>query len=402
MQAVSCSRQPQIPAIADAYKHTHKHTQTLLTYTVEAITRDVHARMTNIYSVVGLLHASRQGVDKPCQMVDVSELREENRALGEESHSYKERAFQQRLMETSLRHKMETVETVRYLDTKQTVRWQTLPHFLQNETCTCTINCVAAVGNTTVATYWTGSDIYTLEKGSAEWTTHKGLEVDRPIRNVFSYQDTCYVAAGSRGNNDKSIYTWSLDSHAWHHVTDMPEYLRNNIHFSLVRKDDHIYMLGGLNGRQPLNTAAVYEIKSDKWHPLPNMPFTSFLCSAVFINKTLYVAGGRTKHSSGKFKAVTEVAALDMNEPKWRNITQLNSGHATVTALHDKLIATGGESLDGHVVNNVEVFDTISGQWLPLPPMGASHYYHGVCVTENSDLVVVGGYGSLKCEYLNL
>ena len=160
-------------------------------------------------------------------------------------------------------------------------------------------------------------------------------------------------------------------------------------------------MLGGLNGRQPQSTATVYDMKSSRWQPLPSIPFTSFLCSSVFINKTLYVAGGRTKNSSS-YTPVTSVAALDMNESIWRPITSLNFGQATVTALHDRLIATGGESCDGHAVYNVEVFDVVSKQWLPLPAMAASRYHHGACVTENNHLVVVGGYSSAKCESLKV
>lgn len=355
---------------------------------------------TSLLEIAGAPLSGRQTSDnQACKTGDASEViaREECQTLSGEDHNYKEKEQEHRLIETSLRHKLEIVESVRYLDTEQTVTWKALPHFLPNETCT--VNCVAAVGNATVATHWTGTDLCTLKKEETEWTTHKGSQLSKPIRNVFSYKNTCYVAAG---DEDKSIYTWDLVSHAWQHVTSMPKDLRNNIHFSLVTKDNHIYMLGGLNGCQPLNTAMDYDINSDTWCSLPNIPFTSFLCSAFFIDNILYVTGGRTKHCTGKFKAAMAVAALDMNEPMWRSITELNHRHASVTALHNRIIATGGESLDGHVVSNVEMFDTISSQWLPLPAMDAAHYYHGVCAMEDNSLVVVGGYGNLKCEYLRL
>ena len=277
-----------------------------------------------------------------------------------------------------------------------TVR-KTLPQLPQNKTST--VNCVAAVGNTTVATYCNASDMYNFEIGSEEWTVQEGFKFQGAINNVFSNQNACFVAAESTDYH--KIFRWSLDSHTLHPITDIPEHFRHGTHSGMITNDEYIYTLGGLHGRQPLDTATVYDMKSEKWRPLPNMPFTSFFCSSAFINNTLYVAGGRTENSSGTYMPVTEVAALHLNESNWRKITELNSGQASVTALQDRLIATGGESRDGHAVSNVDVFDVISGQWLPLSHMTASRCRHGVCVTENNNLVAVGGAGSLTCETLH-
>ena len=41
----------------------------------------------------------------------------------------------------------------------------------------------------------------------------------------------------------------------------------------------------------------------------------------------------------------------------------------------------GGDSRDGHAATSLKVFDVISGQWLLLLRMAASHYDHDVCAT---------------------
>ena len=256
---------------------------------------------------------------------------------------------------------------------------------------------MAAVGNTIVAGNCPGTDLYALEDGNEEWITHEGLH--GPICNVFSNQNSCYVAAGRH----KKIFQWNVDTHTWYPITDIPTQLsRGIVLFSLVASDEHIYMLGGWLNGQAVNRAFVYDMKSDTWHPLPNTPFTSCFCSSVLINNTLYVAGGATINSSGMTVPVGEVSALTLNESNWRRLTPLTYGGARVTALYERLIATGGESLDGHASNHVEVFDVISDQWLPLPHMTTPRCLHGVCVTENNSLAAVGGFIRTECEILKL
>ena len=335
-----------------------------------------------------------------------------------------------------------------FMQNREAVKWSVLPRLTCNESHT--INRVAAVGNTIVAGHCLGSNLYTLDNDGAEWVTHEGSTSRGVISSVFSYQNACYVAASK--DHKMSLYKWYADPNTWCPITDMPTQnvttFGASIASSVVASDEHIYVLGGLHASplsffgfqsciqphntasvlnlksetwqplpsmpftreaesmfdvQALNTAVVYDMKSDKWQPLPNMPFTAWECSSALIDNTLYVAGGATRGTSHVFLSVSEVAVLPLNESKWKKLTPLKYGSATVTGLHDKLIATGGESLDDRTqaVCNVEVFDTTSNKWLPLPNMTAPRCFHGICITENNSLAVVGGQKTTECEILN-
>ena len=272
-----------------------------------------------------------------------------------------------------------------------------MPHLTHNEWWT--VNCVAAVGNTIVTGYYSGSDLYTLDLDNAgdesEWViSYEGLH--GPILNVFSCQSSCYVAAGW----DQKIYKWNMKSDTWQPIAGIPtQFSYGNVYFSLVASGERIYMVGGWLNGQAVNSAIVYDMKSDQWQSLPSMPFTGSLCSSVLIDNTLYVTGGLNKGGSGEALSACEVSALTLNESTWWRLRPMKYGYSTVTALHDRLIAIGGESLEGHEVSNVEV---VSDQWLPLPHMTAPRCYHGVCVTENNSLAAVGGLRSTDCEILKL
>ena len=273
----------------------------------------------------------------------------------------------------------------------QNVKWDTLPPLPINKWFT--INSVAVSGNRIAAAYCFAHELYTLRSGSKEWVTHKS--VHGSIWNVFNYQETCYVTAGWEKHK---IYQWNVDSNTWSFITSIPTHRKGWSAFSLTASPEHIYMLGGMED-QHLDTATVYDMKSQKWLPLPSMPFKSYRCSSVLIDNTLYVAGGVTTNEKGKVSPVTELSALHLNESDWKRLPSLKYGKATISALHGRLVATGGENPKGDAVNYVEFFDVTSNEWLPLPPLSTPRSLHGACVFEDG-LAVVGGWQKTECEIM--
>jgi N-acetylneuraminic acid mutarotase len=243
-------------------------------------------------------------------------------------------------------------------------------------------------------------DLYTLNldnKVTEEWVTHRG--VYGPIWNISSYKKACYVTAGKQ---DRKLYqfTWRAESNtsSWRYMSDLPEILKEGGCFCPVASENHIYMFGGLLKGKPFKTAFVYDIKGDKWMPLPDMPFRSYNCSAVLYDKTLYLAGGRSVDNKG----IHDVIAISPHEPSWRSHSVLEYGNATLSAIQDNLIATGGVSCAEGDVKNAYVFDFKSNQWLPLPDMLTPRSKYGACVMNSNSLAVIGGQLNTTCEILTI
>ena len=102
-------------------------------------------------------------------------------------------------------------------------------------------------------------------------------------------------------------------------------------------------------------------------------------CSLAVIDDKMFVGGGGWAGNS--------VECLSMEKQEWIDIKQTTEGGCQLSSWNGKLVATGG--WDGS--NYVEMYDELSGSWLPLPSMNQGRWDHGACTTKDNELIVVGG-----------
>ena len=77
--------------------------------------------------------------------------------------------------------------------------------------------------------------------------------------------------------------------------------------------------------------------------------------------------------------------------------------HDRVSKEWSQLSSWNGKVLGWRESNCVELYDELSGDWLPLPSMNHGRHWHGACTTKNNEIVVVGGQGAFDTiEYLKL
>jgi hypothetical protein len=198
------------------------------------------------------------------------------------------------------------------------------------------------------------------------------------------------------GAEKRKIFSWDLKSNTWTHITKAPHRVRGGgTTVGLLDRDEKVYVLGGPDSA----TAAVYDMERDKWKPLFNVPFTGPTHSAAMVDGTIYIARGRDPDKDSG-SPQTELAALRVNKRSRSRQPPLMYRRATITAVNDKLIATGGVTEDGHAVSDVHVLDLPSSRWPPFSRMKVPRSEHGICVTENNSVVAVGGNGTASCEIL--
>jgi Kelch motif/Galactose oxidase, central domain len=168
-----------------------------------------------------------------------------------------------------------------------------------------------------------------------------------------------------------------------------------------------LYIVCGIvNGHWDGNVAWLdaYDLRSGKWHILPDAPRVRDHFQAAVVNNNIYAVGGRKTSAATKetFNLTTsEVDIYSLTTGQWTtlppegNIPTPRAGSMTF-ALGNAVIVVGGESTAQKAAHSeVEALDTNAGKWNKWPPLKEGR--HGTGVATFNDLLIIacgsGGRG---------
>ena len=206
------------------------------------------------------------------------------------------------------------------------------------------------------------------------------------IGSVFECEGKGYVMEGGgyTGEQCKRIYEWKSETRDLELLTEIPhEYQLYGR--SAIGHNGNIYLVGGDPWSDQVDC---FDINKGEWEPIKKMKNKRLYCSLAVIDDKMFVGGGVGARKS--------VECFLMKEQKWIDINPTTNYTCQLSSWNGKLVATGGFGYS----NCVELYDELSGDWLPLPSMNEGRESHGACKTKDNKLVVVGGSGaenSLEC-----
>lgn len=199
-----------------------------------------------------------------------------------------------------------------------------------------------------------------------------------------------YVPGGRLvdGSVTAVVEAYSPANNAWRPVAALPQPIAGGLTLS---DGSFVYLFGGWNGEQYLDTAYVYDPGSDSWRPLEPMTRPRAYAAGEFVTGQLYVVGGTD--GSGlrvceQYDPVTAVWAdcPDMLQPR------VGAGAA---ALLNKLYILGGDLEDSAEVAYSEVYDPVNQTWqvVNTPALSEEAPWTNVGVaTVETRIYVLGGH----------
>ena len=228
-----------------------------------------------------------------------------------------------------------------------------------------------------------GDRMFQFKKGAWEGEQHHLPGIKR-IGSVFECEGKGYVIDINEESRCKSIFECKSETRNVELLTKIPdEYqLRGR---SAIGHNGSIYLVGGYPYSDQVDC---FDINKGEWEPIKKMKNERFECSLGVIDDKMFVGGGE---GAGK-----SVECFSMEKQGWINIKPTTKEWCEFSSWNGKLVATGGWERS----NCVEMYDELSGDWLPLPSMNEGRYDHGACTTKDNQLIVVGGWGgwnSVEC-----
>ena len=227
-----------------------------------------------------------------------------------------------------------------------------------------------------------GDRMFQFKKGAWEAEEHHLPGIYRTL-SVFECEGKGYVMDINDRDKCSSIYKWKSETRDLELLTKVPDAYQI-FGRSAIGHNGNIYLVGGKwSGR-----VDCFDTKKGKWKPIKKMKNIRDSCSLAVIDDKMFVGGGYGAGNSVKFFTIEKQEWIDI-KPTTKMLCQLSS-------CNGKLVATGGREES----NCVEIYDELSGDWLPLPSMNKGRDAHGACTKRDNQLIVVGGWGagsSIEC-----
>ncbi|MCU0344752.1 MAG: T9SS type A sorting domain-containing protein [Ignavibacteriaceae bacterium] len=227
-----------------------------------------------------------------------------------------------------------------------------------------------AGGISTEAGVWP-TTMLVYDKADSSWTT-----IPLPDTLVRAWHTSCVVGnnlyliggvilQGTTWNSTNEVYMFNTYNGEWTQKNPMPTD-RCNLSCSLI--DNKIYVVGGMHyinnvpDYNGLKKIEVYDLATETWSTLPDMPTYRWGLSIVAFDNKIYVFGGRSlsiRH--------TALDVFDPQDSSWTTVTNIPTPrYQLATCVIDSSIyAIDGwySSSSGPIYDTVEVYNPITDVW---------------------------------------
>ena len=199
-----------------------------------------------------------------------------------------------------------------------------------------------------------------------------------------------YVPGGrlADGSVTAVVEAYSPANNAWRPVAALPQPIVGGLALS---DGSFLYLFGGWDGTQYLDTAYVYDPAADRWRPLESMTQPRAFAAGEYVTGQLYVVGG----TDGSELAVCEF--YDPIAQTWSDCPDMllaRAGAGAATLLNKLYILGGG--LDGSdQVTYSEVYDPVSQTWqvVNTPILAGADSWTNLGVTSvETRIYALGGH----------
>jgi len=167
-----------------------------------------------------------------------------------------------------------------------------------------------------------------------------------------------YVPGGrlADGSPTNRVEAYSPTNNAWRPIANLPQPIAGGL---TLTDGSFLYLFGGWDGQNVVNTAYLYDLSSDSWRPLPPLPEAKAFAAGGQVTGKLYVAGG-----SDGTNALASCQTFDTTTETWDDCPAMLAPRAGAGAavLFNKLYVIGGLSGDESIQFS-EFYDPNTNTW---------------------------------------
>jgi N-acetylneuraminic acid mutarotase len=257
---------------------------------------------------------------------------------------------------------------------------------------------------------------------SAQGKWHAGAPIPQGANEVIggAMDGQMFVYGGADPTNKPMgiFYRYDPAKNEWASLPSNPVPVHHGASATVGRK---FYVFGGfrlpdtgkLGNWYPENKAWMFDLDTQKWSALPNMPTARGALAAVAAGKKIYVMGGAripqgTSMPDGLFgggpvELVGTNEVFDTDTNTWSTLAEMPTprNHHSVEVVDGKIYAIGGRvgsCFSAGWSSNIwmnDAYDIATNTWTPRAPMPTARSGTGIAVIDGK-IHVLGGEGWIE------
>lgn len=245
------------------------------------------------------------------------------------------------------------------------------------------------------------NDVIVLDPADGTWSGLHPAPVAWTHANLAASSSTLYLLGGEETTQFRAKgEAYALDTlttpQQWRQLRSMPAGQERGA-AGIIVAPPHIYLIGGASSTGALATCLDYDLSSDTWTMLPDLPAPrSHPATMRMADGTLIAAGGLATLDA--YSAAADVWALPIGASAWqpRAAMPTRRGGCAYGEVRGQLVCAGGE-VDQAALSTVESYDPVHDTWTSRDAMPASTAGTQGAVIANR-LYVPGGSRTLSFQ----
>lgn len=240
--------------------------------------------------------------------------------------------------------------------------------------------------------------LYHFDHNSGAWSERVALPTFRTESGLTVAEGRLYVLGGQLGEGVGSALVEAYDpnTNAWLSRAPLLQAVSKP---GVATVDDAIYVIGGDAPTGPSKLVQRYEIGSDRWTLVTEMPTRRCALALAVIHGKILAIGGIGGGWGNWWHIVNSVEEYDPVTDSWIAKPFLPEARDQLTAVswRDRVFVIGGRTtfMDDRASKTVFEYDPSTETWTERNSLNHDRYYHGSTILQGA-IFVIGGRTDLS------
>ena len=188
-------------------------------------------------------------------------------------------------------------------------------------------------------------DVWSYETGNDSWIEKS--PIPEPVKEIQAaiLGEKIYVPGGSGDDNlpISELFIYDPRADTWETGSSLPVKISS---YGMVPYEGKLYVFGGYDGEDYLNTIYVYDPYSNEWNLLGEMPYSCAGLTAVVLGGRIHIMGGINEEGILDTHQVYIPQRDEIGEPAWLDAASLPTPRYGMnsTVLAEMIYIAGGKN----------------------------------------------------------